>query len=258
MKGILLRVGADQTDAGGRWNAPVDPQTWRYAYVPIAANEDEHEHIVPCPTFARFQTQVAALDVSLPPHLNGNTKVHLDPDFDSLTYGEPYLSSNGRRASRGRLIESLQKDDFIAFFAGFRPTRPSYEHTLAYCLFGIFFVQRVCQVKELTRAQRAACAHGRRRGAVDDFVVQADPRRSGRFVRALPIGEFRNNAYRVRRDLLETWGGLSVRDGYIQRSAQPPRFNQPARFLDWLAQQTDGERLLQENVDRSHDQEEQT
>lgn len=247
MKGILLRVGADQTDAGGRWNAPVDPQTWRYAYVPITANEEQHEHIVPCPTYTRFQKQVAALDVALPPHLNGNTNVHLDPDFHSLTYGEPYLASNGRRASRGRLIESLQKGDFIAFFAGFRPTRPSYEHTLAYCLFGIFFVQSVRQVKELTNAQRAACAHGRRKSALDDFVVHADPNHSGRFPRAIPIGEFRNNAYRVRRDLLQTWGGLSVRDGYIQRSAQPPRFSQPTKFLNWLVSHPQATPLIQKN-----------
>jgi len=246
VKGILLRVGADQTAAGGRWNAPVDPQSWRYAYVPITAGEDQRRHIAPCPTYAVFEEQVASLRVSLPPHLNG-TKVHLDPDFDSLTYGEPYLATNGRRASRGRLIESLREGDFIAFFAGFRPTTQSYQHTLAYCLFAIFFVQRVRQVKELTLQERAVCAHGRRRHAENDFVVQANPALSGRFHRAIPIGEFRQNAYRVRRDLLAEWGDLTVRDGYIQRSAQPPRFKSPRRFLLWLANQPQSAPLLQNN-----------
>ena len=234
MKGILLRVGADQTPAGGRYNAPVDPHTWRYAYVPISAGEDQYEHIAPCPTFAMFQQSVANLDVTLPPHLDGHVKVHLDPDFDSLTYGEPYLSSSGRRASRGRLIQSLRPGDFIAFFAAFHPTNDAYEHTLAYCLFAIFFVHRVVQVSDLPLDLRSTCAHGRRRHALDDFVVQADPARSGRFPRAIPIGEFRDNAYRVRRDLLQAWGGLTVRNGYIQRSANPPRFSNPAHFLAWL------------------------
>lgn len=247
MKGILLRVGADQTPAGGRWNAPVDPHSWRYAYVPISAGEDQYEHIAPCPTFAIFEASVSALDASLPPHLGDGAKVHLDPDFNSLTYGEPYLASNGRRASRGRLVESLDPGDFIAFFAAFRPTDDAYEHTLAYCLFAIFFVQRVCQVKDLTVEQRAACAHGRRRYALHDFVVQAHPIRSGRFPRAMPIGEFRRNAYRVRRDLLRAWGGLTVRDGYIQRSAQPPRFTTPTRFLAWLQDQPHTHILLQHN-----------
>lgn len=247
MKGILLRVGADQTPAGGRWNAPVDPHTWRYAYVPISAGEELYEHIAPCPTFAMFKAPVSALGVSLPPHLGDGAKVHLDPDFDSLTYGEPYLASNGRRASRGRRVESLNPGDFIAFFAAFRPTDGAYEHTLAYCLFAIFFIRRVCQVSDLTVEQRAACAHGRRRHALDDFVVQADPRRSGRFHHAVPIGEFRRNAYRVRRDLLRAWGGLGVRDGYIQRSAQPPRFTNPAQFLAWLHQHPHTHTLLQHN-----------
>lgn len=247
MKGILLRVGADQTPAGGRWNAPVDPHTWRYAYVPISAGEDGYEHIAPCPTFDIFRQSVAALGVSLPPHLKGGAHVHLDPDFDSLTYGEPYLASNGRRASRGRLIQSLQPGDFIAFFAAFRPTGDGYDHTLAYCLFAIFFTRRVYQVRDLTIKQRAACAHGRRRHALDDVVVRADPARSGRFPRAVPIGEFRHNAYRVRRDLLHTWGGLTVRDGYVQRSANPPRFQHPARFLTWLRRQPHTHPLLRYN-----------
>jgi hypothetical protein len=48
------------------------------------------------------------------------------------------------------------------------------------------------------------------------------------------VGEWRNRAYRVRRDLLRTWGDLSCRDGYIQRSAIPPSFKAPERFLSWF------------------------
>jgi len=41
----------------------------------------------------------------------------------------------------------------------------------------------------------------------------------------------------VRCDLLEEWGGLSVRDGYLQRSARLPRFLDPPRFMAWLESQ---------------------
>ncbi len=60
---------------------------------------------------------------------------------------------------------------------------------------------------------------------------------SGRLQRCLPIGEYRDRAYRVRRDLLEEWGGLSVKDGYLQRSARLPRFLDPHRFMGWLESQ---------------------
>jgi hypothetical protein len=64
--------------------------------------------------------------------------------------------------------------------------------------------------------------------------VRAMPGESGRLNRAIPVGEWRHRAYRVRRDLLEAWGGLSSRDGYIQRSAVPPKFLDAVRFVTWL------------------------
>jgi len=60
---------------------------------------------------------------------------------------------------------------------------------------------------------------------------------SGRLQRCLPIGEYRDRAYRVRRDLLEQWGGLSVKDGYLQRSARLPRFLDAERITGWFASQ---------------------
>lgn len=84
-----------------------------------------------------------------------------------------------------------------------------------------------------------------------DFVIlRAEPERSGRYSRCLPIGSRRvgrprpespsrrpRPAYRVLPELLESWGGLSVHDGWIERSATPPSFNRPDRFLKWLTRQ---------------------
>jgi hypothetical protein len=111
----------------------------------------------------------------------------------------------------------------------------------------MFQLAHVNRVRDLTLAQRQRCAHGRRVGAEEDYVFWGDPKESGRFQRALPIGEFRDRAYRVRRDLLDAWGGLTVNNGSIQRSARPPFFKQPSRFLKWLAPQLCGDKLLHEN-----------
>ena len=44
----------------------------------------------------------------------------------------------------------------------------------------------------------------------------------------------------MRPELLETWGGLGVRDGYVQRSARLPELSAPHRFLGWLDGQAVG------------------
>jgi hypothetical protein len=52
--------------------------------------------------------------------------------------------------------------------------------------------------------------------------------------RCLPIGDYREKAYRVRPDILQAWDGLSVKNGYLQRSARLPRFLDPERFQQWF------------------------
>jgi hypothetical protein len=147
MRGILLRVGCDQTEDGGRWNAPVNIETWDYAYVPIPSDESYHGHIVPCPTYQLFENSVSRLGTQLPENLSHDRKVHLDPDFESLTIGEPFVK--GRLSSRGTIMNGLCKGDIIAFYASFKPVRPGSE-TLDYCLFGIFHIERKTYVKDLT------------------------------------------------------------------------------------------------------------
>jgi hypothetical protein len=79
-------------------------------------------------------------------------------------------------------------------------------------------------------------AHSRRilPAGADDLIVRGRPGSSGRLERCLPIGEWRDRAYRGRHDVLEAWGGLSVKNGYLQRSARLPRFIEPIRFQRWL------------------------
>ena len=51
------------------------------------------------------------------------------------------------------------------------------------------------------------------------------------------IGEYRDRAYRVDRTILAEWGGLSCRDGYLQRSAVLPTLLDPPRFMRWFDSQ---------------------
>jgi hypothetical protein len=78
-----------------------------------------------------------------------------------------------------------------------------------------------------------------------DIVVRAKPGVSGRLRRCIPIGELRDRVYRVRYDLLDAWGGLDIKDGYIHRSVRLPAFHDAARFYRWfLAQKPE---LIQRN-----------
>lgn len=222
VRGLLVRVGIDQ--AYGGWNAPVDPETFEFAYVPIPDGEQHAELATP---YEQVLDAVARFpDSRLPDSLRGRA-MHLDPDFEHLTYGDV-----GTR--RGRGASRLEAGDFIAFYSSLRPTRPA-AHTLVYALIGFYRVQNVAWVGAIPRDQWRENAHTRRVDASpSDIVVRAQPGVSGRLLRCIPIGEYRDRSYRVRRELLAEWGPLSCRDGFLQRSAVPPSFQSPERFLSWL------------------------
>jgi hypothetical protein len=156
--------------------------------------------------------------------------MHLDPDFERLTYGD-----QGERAKQ--LRNNLAAGDLIVFYAGLADI--SGGAGLVYALIGLFVVERMMPAVDVPDKDRDVNAHSRRVLPRDaqDVVVCAQKSKSGRFNRCLPIGEFRDRAYRVKRDILDEWGGLSVKDGYIQRSARLPRLLDAPRFLRWLERQ---------------------
>lgn len=236
-KGLLLRVGIDQT--AGYLNAPINPETNDYFYLPIKHEDDP-------PLNGRFKPGMAttyqqavprlnewcarnSCNMALPSHLL-SSDCHLDPDFEHLTYGD-------QSTGRGWQIEKLMEGDFIIFYASFRPVSTA-STNLIYAIYGIMFVKQRARVGELTPNQYCMNAHTRIAfHNNDDWVIFANPVNSGRFSRAIPIGEYRNRAYRVKNDLLDKWDGLGIKDGYIQRSVNPPWFSNPDRFLNWLYSQ---------------------
>jgi hypothetical protein len=230
VRALLVRVGIDQT-AGG-WNAPVDPDSLEFVYVPIPEPRGQRFHPGLATTYAPAEAALAAFGAggrpgtALPGPLAGRN-THLDPDFDRLTYGDV-----GPR--RGRSLCDLEPGDVVVFFAGLRPVRPC-DHRLLYALIGLYRVKEVLRAGDVPRARWSENAHTRRRDSrATDVIVRAEPSASGRLRRCIPVGELRDRAYRVRRDVLEAWGGISAKDGYIQRSAVPPRLLDPRRFLAWL------------------------
>ena len=163
--------------------------------------------------------------------------MHLDPDFDHLTYGD-----NGMR--RGARVATLGPDDSLVFYAGLRSIVDPSE--LVYALVGLFVVEDVVRAVDVPAGRRHENAHTRWATiSVNDVIVRGKDGLSGRFDRCVPIGEWRGKAYRVCRDVEDAWGGLTVKNGYIQRSVVPPAFLNASRFYSWFQRQ--GIKLLRRN-----------
>ncbi len=226
-KAILIRVGVDQTY--GQWNAPCNPDTLDYVYVPIPQSrpnaqgmERGYESFI-APALQDFSARNHH-DVSLPGDLKGR-RMHLDPDFECMSYGDT--------VNRGRRLLNFEQDDVVVFYASLRSIHG--EPELIYALIGMLVVDSIKQVKDIRPPDFDGNAHTRNAKNRDsDIVVRGKPGFSGRFGTFIPIGEFRNRSYRVKKDLLDAWGDLSVKDGWIQRSANPPIFLDPGKFLRWL------------------------
>jgi len=239
-KGLLMRVGIDGTF--GKYNAPINPETNDFLYMPIPENshtfkagmQTSYSDILP--SFTEWASRNRC-EIEFPEHLlHGNC--HLDPDFASLTYGD-------QGTGRGNQVRKLVKGDFLAFFASFKPTQPC-SHKLIYALFGIMVVDKIVKVSDLSEVDLARNAHSRIENPnPDHLVIFAQPQLSGRFEKAIPIGEFRNGAYRVTNEILDAWGGLDVKDGFIQRSVCPPWLMNSVQFIRWL--ETHGLRLIHDN-----------
>jgi hypothetical protein len=207
-------------------------------YVPIPENASafqpgcERRYAELIDPLAQFIDSCGVADAALQSRIHElrDTPMHLDPDFEHLTYGD-----NGNR--RGSKIRALNSGDLVVFYAGLQPMRP-YDHKLIYAIIGLFAVDKVVAVQEVEQANWHKNAHTRKRKwGPHDIVVQAKHGSSGRCVHCIPIGEFRDRAYRVRNNLLKEWGGLSVNDGYIQRSATPPEFTDANQFYRWWLHQ---------------------
>jgi len=237
MKAILVRVGIDQ--AYGNWNAPAEPRYGRFVYTPIPESRQQHpecrtSYSQLLPHLREFAAEYYADlfdDLGFPKEIEARP-THLDPDFEHLTYGDA-------GDARGSQIRQMSHGDLVVFYAGLKPLgQPETKSQLIYALIGLFKVDEVVKANNVPQKRWHENAHTRRDPCDDsDIIVRALPSESGRFTRCLPIGEFRNRAYRVTHEILDAWEGLHVKDGFIQRSARPPLFRNPDKFYQWFQQQ---------------------
>ncbi len=207
-------------------NGPVDSRTGEFVYMAIPEGSPVHPDMER--PYADLQPVLERMGRSLPGHL-AHRHMHLDPDFQHLTYGD--------QGQRARQLAGLDPGDCLAFYASLIDVTG--QAGLAYSLIGLLVVERIVLAADLSPQNRDINAHSRRRlePGSKDLVVLGRAGSSGRLRRCLLIGEYRDRAYRVTKELLAEWGGLSVRDGYLQRSARLPRFLEPLRFLSWLERQ---------------------
>lgn len=224
MKGLLVRIAADQSEGGGFWNGPVDGSTGEYVYVPIP--DDGPFHPGMATPYSTVAAHLGGRWPVLPPRLAG-ADMHLDPDFSHLTYGD-----QGQRAVqiKGKLVPG----DFIVFYAGLRDIHSRTQ--LVYAIIGLLVIDAIVPAATVPASRWHENAHTRRSRPYsgNDIVVRGKPEVSGRCERAIPIGHFHDRAYRVLPNLLADWGELSVLNGYLQRSAHLPEFLDASRFYTWF------------------------
>lgn len=225
MKGLLVRVGIDSTY--GNWNAPVNRGTGEFVYISIPEPESSRR-VDLTRSYDEFQVPLGRIGLNLPERLL-DQPTHLDPDFEYLTFGD--------QLQRGSQIEKLKRGDLLVFYAGLKPV-DNPRRPLVYAIIGLYVVEEIVGAQGVEESLWHQNAHTRRVPGLSEIVVRAQPEISGRLSRCIPVGEYRDKAYRVRRDLLEAWGDLSIKDGYIQRSVQLPEFLNAQKFHEWFRAQS--------------------
>ena len=224
MRALLVRVAADQSQGGGSWNGPACSKSAQFVYVAIPETSPTHRGLHK--PYANLTGYLTRMGSKLPAHL-GPQNMHIDPDFDHLTYGD-----GGERGKQ--IATKLGQDDLLVFYAGMQDIHAS--QGLIYALIGLYVIKDIVPAVCVPTADRDRNAHTRRilAAGVTDIVVRARPDVSGRLKRFIPIGNYRKRAYRVWPALLKTWGGLQVKDGYLQRSARLPEFVNAKEFYRWF------------------------
>jgi Nucleotide modification associated domain 3 len=235
MRALLVRVGADQSQGGGGWNGPFNSKTGEFVYVPIPETKAvrpglEKPYDLVAADLKRFG---CVLPVSLK-----NQRMHLDPDFGHLSYGD-----QGQRAKQ--IQAKLKKGDLLVFYAALADLTPAVG--LTYAIIGLYVVESIVEAARVPKNRWDENAHTRRvvSDRATDIVVRGQREASGRLRVCLPIGEFRDRAYRVKTALLNVWGNLSCNDGYLQRSASLPEIKNAPAFYNWFRSM--GVQLIQRN-----------
>ena len=135
---------------GGSWNAPVDSTSNEFAYVAIPEPRAIHAGMEK--PYSALAPALSRFGVALPGHLRAR-HMHLDPDFDYLSYGD-----QGDRARQ--LRTKLSSGDRLVFYSGMKDVHDS--RRLVYAIIGIFVVDDIVLATSVPESARNANAHSRR------------------------------------------------------------------------------------------------
>jgi hypothetical protein len=95
--------------------------------------------------------------------------MHLDPEFESFTYGDP--------TNKNASLRKLKKDDLLVFYAGLKPyDTKKYEEGLY--IIGYFTVKEVLDFDQMTDSEISECnkscrnnAHIKRKESTDGLII---------------------------------------------------------------------------------------
>lgn len=244
MNAFLVRVGVDSSYGG--WNAPVDPRSKSFVYVPVPENEDTEMRKGLAQSFSKIYPIVETFFQGYPSALSELYKfknqlygkvMHLDPDFKYLSYGDREFTDGNSgiiKKVRGISLLKVKPGDVLAFYAGLRSVIAPFD--LVYALIGIITVKKMMYADAVLPSQWNENAHTRRVPKHKDFIFFGETGTSGRLSKCIPIGCWESKAYRVDKTIHDAWGGLMVKNRFIQRGS-PFQLSNPGRFQDWLQRQ---------------------
>ena len=159
MRAILVRVAVDHSY--GAWNAPVDPKSREFVFVPIPEKDGTqflsglargYDEVMPSlREFCRRFSCHLHTDLRFPKELR-KRQMHLDPDFQHLTYGD-------RGDRRGAGIGKLKKDDLLVFYSGLRPIRPTKDKLHLRSSWPLRCTRRYVGAKSTQRSQASQCSY---------------------------------------------------------------------------------------------------
>ncbi|GEM_PF-423201 len=228
-KALLLRVGIDKGTGGTL--GPIFPDG-TFQYVPIP----EDRPAPPCPTYAELQASGGgSLARLLPPRL-AHRRPHIDPDFETATYGD---AAARKRAQLAR----LQAGDLLVFYSGLMPDPPDDGPRLH--AIGYLAVKQVHRLSaadmrrdRTLRRRFGTTAHFRRRPLDAALtLVEGWRGRSRRLDRAMPLGDARQcllgdlAAFGYRGSLLRAVGHW-LRDDTALRALEAWLATGPASLVD--------------------------
>jgi hypothetical protein len=213
---MLLRVGIDKGTDGVL--APIFSDG-SFEYIPLS---EKNENTAEKKTFKNTRGRNGVQFSDYLPEKIRNLKMHLDPEFETFTYGDQTVKTN--------YLLKLEHNDLLVFYAGLTPYKNS-EYEEALYIIGYFSVRSVTDFKILDKLEIQKKSkdyrnnsHIKLGGLENLVVVEGDHKKSKLLEKAVLISEKKLNKigrnYHTVSAEMEEILGIS---GSIQRSI-PPRF----------------------------------